>query len=1022
MPTFTNIPSTIRKDLLTPIDLTQGTALLRSKLRAVANSLSNINGYKSFFRQELRSLLHPKENGFLGLVATNRVEDIDIDIVGNPIPKIIFGGTDVDIAIVFNQDAFRIILEKDASADGSSVDGWILAVIPYTPFDKLPFGGFLIYLLRRIDDILSKTAALTRYEDHLVRLPVNSVGIGRNDREPEAADEAAIAQPPVAPKAPVAPESPEAPVVEAPVAPAPKKAPAVKPEPEIPEQPLEDEPEAEDVNKNSIEYRAAASFALSPELQEQSQVLKPYDAVGNYANFFQVLKNNLAAAKKEVSKLSAGKEATLKISKSDIVIKVKVARPDDTLVLASVSLVPSDHLNLGKNKGPRFEVSGILDTRIHDTDFEGSTDELPQVSVGTWKWLADYGRLNTLQIVNKIVSDLFEATTHVEHAVKLNSESSSVDHSEATAASKTTHPKLPTEVKVPKAIPEVEIYKKKLADIRKKTDKTGTDTSAYKKVEASKDPKVKEAKELTPEIKVPDVPESGATTVADKLKESLEETPKVKLPKNAAIVPALEARASVSTNLIPLNRWEHTSKDYYRYQPWGRDWNGNLSVISIRKDPVSSLWHVKLYNIGKQFKQLAASFVNPYASIVGGKLVDQAGLGDPFKSPEDAYKGLVSALHQAVNGAQAQQATAKEFDEDYTAEQLTDLELNDMDNDFADTDKSLEDPNDVAEGASGDDADTATPPETPAEPASLETPEEEPEEDVKVDINTALKYRAVAPDKDETELPATLTELFDAAGKGKVPANTVIFVTSGVGLETLVVAKITQRGASDEESSYIIHRYSSKELVPEAALDETDDEDVLKKIKNASEAANQAEALRDIDALFDAYEALVSEDVFDTKDFSDEDSVDYKLPSAKDDLVADLADYAKSSEDEGDAEETEEPSEEDEAEAAFGSALVDLLSYKENPVEAAAEVNAILHAYGEKAEAAFSVLEDRGLFSDASKFPVMETKFYKRGDRQYSTFHMSVASTSEPTLIFVPRTGSYAVASLDELQEEEARG
>jgi len=1001
MPTFNNIPSNIRKNLLTPIDLTQGTALLRSNLRNIANSLSNVNGYKSFLRQELRSLMHPRENGFLGLVATNNVNDISIDLVGNPIPKIIFGGTYVDIAVVFNQDAFRIVLEKDASADGATVAGWILAVIPYTPFDKLTFGGFLIYLLRRIDDILSKTAALTRYDNKLVRLPVNSVGIGRNDRAPEAPDEAAIAQPPQPIEAP-----------EVAQAPAPIEKP--KPEPVIPEQPLEDEPEVEDVDTKSKEYKAAASFSLSPDLQESTTPKHPYDAVGNYATFFQVLKSNLSAVRKELAKLSGNTSASVKLDKSAIVFTVQNVRDPQLSLLTSISLLPIGQLNLGKNKGPRFEVTGVLDTTYYDGELEEDVGNVTHVSVGTWKWLAEYGRLNTLQLVNKIVADLLEATTHVEHAANTNSDAAIETESEATAADKTKHPKLPTEVKVPESKTEVETYKKKLAEIRKKSEKKGTDTSAYNKIE-NKTPKAKTGKELSSEINVPEVPDSGATTVADKIKDSLEEAPKVKLPKNAAILPKVVQAAEEKTpiKLLPLNKWNHKNADHYIYQPGGHDWNGNSSVISINRDPDSNSWYVRLNNISKQFKQLVGSFVEPVASIVNGQLVDHNGQGDAFESPEAAYEGLLSALNTALYG---NEATAKEFDEDYTADSLTDLELNDMDTDFADTDKSLEDPNDVVEGAADGDEAASEPPATPAEPESLETSDGDEE---KVDINTALKFRAVLPEDADAELPSKLTELFDAISDGKVPEDTVIFVTSGTGLRTYTVGK-------NEDDSVSLRCEYSDALILDGMAGTLDDTEVTKTLDKAkSEQEDRSASLRNIDEIFDAFETIVKEDTFDPQNFNDTadgDDGGYTLPSDRDRLDADLADYAKKSSDDAEAETDEEPSEEEEADAAFASALVDLLHYKENPVAAAAEVNAIIHAFSGDAEAAFSLIEDKGLFANASTFPVMETKFYKRGARQYPAYHMSVASTTEPTLMFVPRTGAYAIASLEELQSEEARG
>lgn len=1009
MPTFNNIPSNIRKDLLTPIDLTQGTALLRSNFRNIANSLSSVNGYKSFLRQELRSLMHPRENGFLELVATNNVNDISIDLVGNPIPKIIFGGTDVDIAVVFNQDAFRIVLEKDASADGATVDGWILAVIPYTPFDKLPFGGFLIYLLRRIDDILSKTAAMTRYDDKLVRLPVNSVGIGRNDRAPEAPDEAEIAQSPK----PV--ETPEA-APEATPAPAPVEKP--KPKPVIPEQPLEDEPEAEDVDTKSTEYKAAASFSLSPDLQENTAPKQPYDAVGNYATFFQVLKSNLNAVRRELAKLEKGTKAIVKVddsNKAAIDFTIMRGAGGPAFTSASVLLLPIEQAASGKNRGLRFEVTGTLD----DTHYENSADDYvgsaKHASLGTWKWVADYGRLNTLQIANKIAADLLDATNYVERAVTHSSSSvNEPDGATATASDKTKHPKLPTEVKVPESKHEVETYKKKLAEIRKKSKKTGTDTSAYSKIE-NKAPKAKTGKELSPEIKVPEVPDSGATTVADKIKDSLETAPKVKLPKNAAILPKVVQAAEEKKpfRFLPLARWEHNSADHYRYQPGGHDFNGNLSVISINKDNDSNSWHVRLNNIAKQFKQLAGSFVGPVASIVNGELVDHNGLGDAFESPEAAYEGLLSALNKALYG---NEAIAKEFDEDYTADSVTDLELNDMDTDFADTDKSLEDPNDVVEGAADGDADTAVePPETPAEPESLEAPEDA--EDEEVDIDTALKFRAVSPDDEDIEIPTKLTDLFDAVTDGKIPEGTVIFVTSGTGLRTYIVGK-----TEDKES---LRCEYSDDLILDGMAGTLDDEKVAKTLdKAASEQEDRSVSLRNIEEIFDAFETIVKEDAFDPQNFnetSDKDDGGYTLPDDRDRLDADLAEYAKKSPDEEDDTE-EELSEEDEADAAFASALVGLLHYKENPVAAAAEVNAILHAFAGDAEAAFSLIEDKGLFASASAFPVMETKFYKRGARQYPAYHMSVASTTEPTLLFVPRTGAYAIASLDELQAEEARG
>jgi hypothetical protein len=241
-----------------------------------------------------------------------------------------------------------------------------------------------------------------------------------------------------------------------------------------------------------------------------------------------------------------------------------------------------------------------------------------------------------------------------------------------------------------------------------------------------------------------------------------------------------------------------------------------------------------------------------------------------------------------------------------------------------------------------------------------------------------------------------------------------VFVTSGEGLKTLITSKFrTGKG---------LRVYSSDLLVPERAAGESKDEAAKKTIKSVADVQDdRVAALRQIDELFDAYEALVKEDSFVAENFDDtDDDAVYAIPDDVAGVRSLLESYAKASSEDDESEEEDDSAED--GEAAFASALAEVLTHKANPTEAAAHVAAILSAYASDASSAFSAIESAGLFASASSFPVMETKWYKRGGKSHQMYHMSVASSDQQTLMYIPRTGAYAVASLEEFTADEARG
>lgn len=345
------------------------------------------------------------------------------------------------------------------------------------------------------------------------------------------------------------------------------------------------------------------------------------------------------------------------------------------------------------------------------------------------------------------------------------------------------------------------------------------------------------------------------------------------------------------------------------------------------------------------------------------------------------------------------EAKASEFDQDFTAEQDTDLETNDEVKDFVDMEKNLNNPDDVAEATK----DAVVAPEVPAE-------------DIKVDLKTALKMRVVPPQTDEgaeVTIPSDVPALLDALSEASLPEDVVIFITTGEGLKTYVTSK--------NGTKKTLRAYSSERLVPEHAAGKLDDATVTKTLDKVGADDDRVSALRNIDELFDAFATIVTKDAFTVNNFDDtDDDAFYAIPDDVEKLRTDLTSYAKSASEEDDVADTEDEAPEEKN--AFAAALMDVLSYKDNPVAAAAAVASIVGMYGQDAEAAFSAIEDSGAFASDTELPVMETKFYHRNGKKYRALHMSVASSDKETLMYIERTGMYAIASLDELQESEARG
>lgn len=1177
MPIFNNIPGAIKQELLAPVDLSESPALLRAQIRNIGNSAARSASFKSFFRQEFRSILHPRENGLLGMVATRKTDDIDISIIGNPIPKIIFGGTDVDVAVVFNQDAFRIVLEKDVSEDGTSVRAWILAVVPYAAFDKLPFGGFLIYLIRRVDDILAQTSALSRYETKLTKLPVNSIGIGRSNATQERPEEADIAtnKNPAPVDAPAAPVAPVAQPKAAPVKVA--EAPEPEPEPvadEVAEAPVADEPEPVEVDKEDENYRAAASFSLLRQLTGDKSTSTTYEPVRSYAAFSKLLVHKATEVRRFVKSLNTSAtndggtfsfrtdkdfSTTFGLSDGDFLVELHLPAqldegkpvraivsvynnvtsetkqlgtwtwqsneygkksafalieqihkdlasalqhtdkvfPDsqttpETAVAATEFqhiLPPSDdeasdyldnhliHWHSGmddvyalssnwctrnKHDVPRDTVEGalaILSRYVGQPNFAEDREEL-ETLIGYIKEALDeadrfaagdrdsglysnfynpdgsksggsnvaeaasadvdslISELRALfadgesyyETIDEIQAELDDTSVPAREKIRsltlligqmskdrdehwVDSETGWNDEeikkasdvntdllgkavsilrrvievvrseSEVTAATyqepkepKIEHPDFPTEIQEPKAKLAIDTYKKKLEEIRKKTGKPGTNESAYKKIEVKEDPKVKQDK--VEELERPDAEATLPTTVGDRAKDSQEEAPKAEKPKDAAKLPkGFEAKAAaVARKDIPYEGYTIEKRASTRDE--------SIAVFDVTR-PDGSHCHE------------ATSL--PKAKEYIDKVVKR--LGKPATAAAD-------------------------FDQDYTADQPVDLERNDMVTDFSDTDKNLNNPDEVAEGAKE---------EVTEEPVAEKPAAVAPAEDTKIDLNVALKFRVVLPvdtDSDEVAVPGKLTEVLAALKEEKLPVDTVVFITSGKGLKTLVVSKSSR-----------VHSYASDLLVPERAEGTLEDKTITSALDAARKAKDdRAESLRLVEVVFDAFSTIIEEDAFVAENFDDmDDDASYKMPDDADEIREYLLSYTKSSSETDGAEvKTEDPKAE--ADAAFASALCGILGHRENPVEAAAMAAAIVNHYGSDALSAFSALESTGVFASARNFPVMETKWYKRGDNRYAAYHMSVASEDQATLMYIPRIGAYAVASLQELQEEEARG
>lgn len=239
-----NLHTDVKSGLLRKLDFSQGPTSFLHDLRLIGNSLVLSAGYAKFLKLELRSIMHPNNFGLSGIVSSEQATDIDVAILSNPVPKIIFGGDLIDVSVVFNGDAFRIMIEQGMSPDGTSLSGWILAKIPYESFSNLPFGGFLLYLMRKIDLVLRQTGALGKYDTMLKPLSVNSVGLSRQAK-PQEATEPEVAPPEVKESAVVTPATKPAvaPVTQVKAAPQPvvakpnpEPAPATK-EPAKPQQP-----------------------------------------------------------------------------------------------------------------------------------------------------------------------------------------------------------------------------------------------------------------------------------------------------------------------------------------------------------------------------------------------------------------------------------------------------------------------------------------------------------------------------------------------------------------------------------------------------------------------------------------------------------------------------------------------------------------------------------------------------------------------------------------------------------------
>lgn len=238
-----NLHTDVKSGLLRKLDFSQGPTSFLHDLRLIGNSLVLSAGYARFLKLELRSIMHPNSFGLSGIVSSEQATDIDVAILSNPVPKIIFGGDLIDVSVVFNGDAFRIMIEQGMSPDGTSLSGWILAKIPYESFSNLPFGGFLLYLMRKIDLILRQTGALGKYDTMLRPLAVNSVGLSRQSKpqeveEPEATKPAPgtpETTPASAPKASPAPVAQIKPTPQ-PVTPkaTPEPTPVAKPQPQKP--------------------------------------------------------------------------------------------------------------------------------------------------------------------------------------------------------------------------------------------------------------------------------------------------------------------------------------------------------------------------------------------------------------------------------------------------------------------------------------------------------------------------------------------------------------------------------------------------------------------------------------------------------------------------------------------------------------------------------------------------------------------------------------------------------------------